>query len=272
MVNRHLGRILTILALTMLLTIPCSAQQTWGGNPMLDALSKKYVKSLNEFMHRFNADEIPDFLQTANPADQRKLCILALFDMEKAPSIDSPEAKRILRFDSTACAEGTRLAITDAGLLAELRCLYKYGKREVELGLFFQYEEIRNGYYGWRLAGVNGLADAGLVDTSLHCYLNPVNHELHFSELAQTLSVANGLFAGGHTVDALSYFAALTASGVLQFVSSSEQRYYLPQVPGWIMVVSCHPRLEGTSGWLIDDVIEIDDKLKPQYFDQLIGL
>lgn len=270
MVAKRFRRLLPALVVAVLSASPCVAQQTWGGNPVLDALAVRYVKSLNEFMHRFNADEVPDFLQAADPADRRKLCILALFDRDRIPAPDSPEAQRILWFDSAACASGTRLALSDDGLLAELRCRFRYGKREVELGLFFRYETIGDDYHCWALAGVNGLVEAGLVDTSLHGYINPVNHELHFSEFVQALPVVNGLFERGHGVDALSWFAALTASGALQFVGSTDQRYWLSQVPGWIMVVSCHPRMEGNSGWLIDDVMEVDDK--GQFFKQLMEL
>ena len=264
--SRHLCAIAAIVVLA----VPCCHAQTWGSTPTLDQLEQRYVKSLNEFMHRFNADEVPPYLQ-GDSATLRQKCILALFDLAQAPDLGSPKAQQMLRFDSIVCADNILLHIADSGLLTEAHCQFIYKKRTVELNLILRYELIRDGYYRWVLVGANGLAEAHLIDTSRYGYINPVNHELHLSELSHAFPTMNGHFSIQHKIDALSYLAGLAESGALQFDGCSDVVYWFTQVPGWVFSVSSHPRFDANSGWLIHDLQEMDDNTKTSFINKLKG-
>lgn len=263
-------RIILVFCLASMIAAPCFSQ-TWGSNPELNAFANYYVKSLNEFMHRFNADEIPNFIQEAGSDNVRQRCIMALFDLEQVPDGQSETAQRILRFDSIVCSNNIMLHITNPGLFAEARCLFKYKKKDVELNLVLVYENIRDDYYRWAMAGVNGLVEAGIIDTTAYGYINPVQHELHFSELSGAFPHMNGYFARSYDVDQLSFLAGLAESGSLQLVGCQTVTYWFTQVPGYVFTVSLHPRLKGNAGWLIHDLLEVNEEDKSRIIDYLLA-
>lgn len=256
--------------MAMMIAAPCFAQ-TWGSNPELNAFENYYVKSLNEFMHRFNAEEIPQFIQEEGVENMRQRCIIALFDLEQVPDGKSEAAKRIMKFDSIVCANKAMLHITDLGLYAEARCLFKYKKKDIELNLVLVYENIRDDYYRWAIAGVNGLVEAGLIDTTAYGYINPVQHELHFSELSSAFPRMNGYFSKEHYVDQLSFLSGLAESGALQLVGCQTVTYWFTQVPDYVFSVALHPRLKGNAGWLIHDLIETTEKDKSYIVNYLLS-
>ena len=264
-------RVVLALCLVSVIAAPCLAQ-TWGSNPELNALARYYVKSLNEFMHRFNADEIPEFLQEAGGEENiRQRCIIALFDLEQIPDGQSEAAQRILRFDSVVCANNILLQINTPGLYAEARCAFKYKKKELDLNLVLVYDHIRDNNYRWTIAGVNGLVESGLIDTAAYGYINPVQHELYFLELGKAFPHMNGFFSSGHDMDPLSFMAGLAESGVLQLEGCHAITYWFTQVPGYIFSVSLHSRLSTNTGWLIHDLLEVKDEDKSQIINYLLS-
>ena len=264
------ARLILAICLATVIAAPSFAQ-TWGSNPQLNEFANYYVKSLNEFMHRFNADEIPQFIQDEGGQNMRQRCIMALFDLEQVPDGQSEVAQRILKFDSIVCANNTMLHITDPGLYAEARCLFKYKKKDIELNLVLVHENIRDDFYRWAIAGVNGLVEAGIIDTAAYGYFNPVQHELHFSELSEAFPHMNGYFSRQHDIDQLSFLSGLAESGALQLVGCQTVTYWFTQVPGYVFSVSLHPRLKGNAGWLIHDLIEVKEQEKNQIIDYLIN-
>lgn len=254
-----------------LMVTPCQAQ-TWGSNPELDKLESYYVKSLNEFMHRFNAEEIPPFFRDDMKDGLRQRCILALFDLEQVSDLESERATLIQRFDSVVCATNSMLHINDTGMYVEALCLFKYKKRSVILNLVLKYENIRDDFYRWAIVGVNGMVKAGLIDTSLYGYINPVQHELHFLALTDAFPHINGYFSKDKKIDPLSYFAGLAESGVLHFEGCQSVTYFFTQVPGYVFSVLLHPRKGINSGWLIHDLIEIPDESKDMFINELFSL
>lgn len=263
-------RIILALNMAMMIAAP-SLAQTWGSNPELNAFANYYVKSLNEFMHRFNADEIPEFIQEQGGENMRQQCIIALFDLEQVPDGQSEAAQRILKFDSIVCATNTLLDIADPGLYVEAKCLFKYKKKDLELNIVLVHENIRDDYYRWAIAGVNGLVEAGIIDTTAYGYINPVQHELHFSELSSAFPHMNGYFSKHRNIDQLSFLAGLAESGTLQLVGCQTVTYWFTQVPGYVFPVSLHPRLKGNAGWLIHDLIETTDKDKSYIINYLLS-
>ena len=263
-------RVILAVFLASMIAVPCFSQ-TWGSNPELNALANYYVKSLNEFMHRFNAEEIPSFIEEAGgKKDVRQRCIMALFDLDQVPDGQSEAAQRILKFDSVVCANKTMLHITDPGLYAEARCSFKYKKKEIDLNLILVYDNIHDDYFRWAIAGVNGLVEAGLIDTAAYGYINPVQHELHFSELSRAFPHMNGYFAKSRDMDPLSFLAGLAESGVLLLEGCQSVTYWFTQVPGYVFSVSLHPRLKSNAGWLIHDLLEVKEDDKPKIIDYLI--
>ncbi len=263
-------RSILFLLLLVLVTTDCFAQ-VLDSHSELNALAGCYVKSLDEFMHRFNAEEIPSFVKKDSTEDIRYRCIVALFDFEQVGSNDLDRANRILEFAADVCESNTFLHITSPGLYAEAHCAFKYKKRDVNLNLVLSYESRHEDFYNWVIVGVNGMEEAELIDTVFRGRINPVNNELHFSELSSAFPHMGGFMSKSHEFDLLSYLAGLSESGNLQYKSCQSVTYYVTHVPGYVFTITQHPRRSMNSGWLIHDLIEIDDIEKDSFVKKLIG-
>lgn len=256
----------------LLLAAPiCGWAQSWGTNSELNALADNMVKSLNEFMHRFNADEVPPFIVDDGSGSLRRKCIIALFDLEQVPDGESEQAGRIMAFTNAALDNDIRLDITTPGLYAEARCRFKYRGREVEANLVLVYENYKEDYWCWTIAGANGLVEAGLIDTARTGYISPTSHALDFTELEKAFPATLRYRDRDHTVDQLTWLAAMSECGALHFEGCHEVAYYFTQVPGYVFTVSMHPRKSINTGWLIHDLIGIADNQKDSLINQLLG-
>lgn len=259
-----------ILTILLLVAAPCYSQ-TWGSNPELNAIESYYVKSLNEFIHRFNADEIPPFISAQGDSNIREKCVIALFNLEKIPNIDSPEVRSVLQFVSAVCDSNIFLNLNSSGLYAEAQCVFKYKKQEIVLNLVLVYENIRDDYFRWTLAGVNGLVESGLLDTLHDGYINPVQHELRFSELSSVFPQMSRYISKNQSINPLSFLSGLAGSGTLQLESCQSVTYYFTQIPGYVFSVALHPRLGMNAGWLIRDLYEVDNSVKQIFINKLLG-
>ncbi len=245
--------------------------QVLGKQSELNALAECYVKSFDEFIQRFNAEEIPAFVRTDSVEDVRYRCIVALFDLEQVNDTNSKEARRMLKFASNVCDNNTYLHITSPGIYAEAHCAFKYKKKDIDLNLILSFESRHDDYYNWVLRSANGVKEAGLVDTVFRGRINPVNNELHFSELSSAFPHMNSFVSKHHELDMLSYLAGMAESGMLLYESCQSITYYITQVPGYVFTVTQHSRRSMNSGYLIQDLIEIDDKDKDYYVYKLLG-
>ena len=259
------------MTLLLLLTVPATLRaQSWGSNPELNALANNMVKSLNEFMHRFNADEVPPFITDDGSGNLRRKCIVSLFDLEQVPNGESALADRITDFTATAIGNDIRLDITSPGLYAEARCRFSYKKKDIMLNLILVYENFKEDYWCWRIAGANGLEATGL-DTTRNGYISPVDHAMSFTELEKAFPNTSHFRSADSHMDQLSWLSALAQSGVLKFEGCEAVVYHFTQVPGYLFTVSMHPRKNINTGWLIHDLAETTDIGKQALINQLLG-
>lgn len=264
-------KVLLHLAL-LLATAPIPGwAQSWGTNPELNALADNMVKSLNEFMHRFNADEVPPFIVDDSSGNLRRKCVISLFDLHQVPEGESALGDRIMRFVDSVLENNIRLDITTPGIYAEARSLFKHKGKSLELNLVMVYDNYRDDYWRWTLAGANGLVEAGLVDTSRSGYISPTNHAVGFTELGKAFPKTTRYWSPARSVDQLSYISALSECGSLQFDGCQEIVYYFTQVPGYVFSVTMHPRQDINTGWLIHDLVELPNEQKRSFITQLLG-
>jgi len=265
-----IGRVLLLLTILVVNFGSCYAQAVYY-DTYLDGLSSAYVKSLDEFIQRFNAEEFHPDINTENKDNLRTRSILTLFDWQMFQLQDSCVKSQIISFADMVSKKDVRLDMEKEGLYAEACCLFSYKQQEIPINLVLVFENIRDDYYKWAVAGANGLMECKLLDTVCNGYMNPVQHEVHFSELSSACDALDKYISIERTVDQLSFVLGMLKTGGLVFEACNKVLFHFVQIPGFTFVVDKINRPDYNSGYLISKLVRTDDLKKQSYIEQLLG-
>lgn len=233
------------------------------------------VKSIDEFISRFNGAEThPEVVCDSN---QRRNNIIALFDYRMShDSLSADVFRRLVAgFVTKVMESGVTLKLTDADMWAEAQSSMTIGGKKKVVSLILKSETYKGNYVRWAIAGVRGLVDAGVIDTSKYYAISPVEHELHFMSL-------DGIINGNRTdimgyrskkahVDELSVFLSLVMTGKINFGMVEELTIHCLEVPGYVFTINEQGRKGTNSGWLISKLTKIDDGEKKKYITKLLN-
>lgn len=240
------------------------------GDTFLDVYAATYVKSIEEFMQRFNAEELHPDLDTTRNDNLRLRSILTLFDLQQFQVKDSTIAGQLVAFADTVCRKDVLLDL-EGGVYAEAFCSFLYNQKEIPINLVFVFEPIRDDIYRWALIGANGLKENKMLDNSRNGYINPTQHELRFTELSGASADLSRFLSVHKNVDQLSYLLGLLQSDLLSFVVCNKVKFHFVQVPGYVFVVDEVNRLGNNSGYLINTLVKTGSSGKMEYINQLLG-
>lgn len=245
------------------------AQLTVKGG-YLDVFAATYVKSLDEFIQRFNGDEFHPDLDTTRVDNLRMRSILSLVDRQQFEVQDSIVAQSLINFADTVCSNNIFVDL-QGGTYAEAECTFTYEEREHHINLIVEFEHLRDDYFRWALVGANGLIDAHLLDASAYGYLNPTQHEVRFTELTAINADNMGLIAFDKQIDQLSYLAGMLKTGQMKFLDCNRVRFHFMQVPNYVFEVEESNRPGNNSGYLIIAVHKVSREEKLAYINHLVG-
>lgn len=227
------------------------------------------VKTLNEFIHRFNAEEIPAVVPKSDSATMREMCVAALFDMDWIEQAENRQTA--LTFMEKVVKDTVMLDVHDTSIYAEAHCFFYRGKEEVPISIILRFEKVAADRYIWTIVGVNGLMEAGLIDTSFYGTLSPIQHELGFMRLNMAFPEMYGFTSANGRIDQLSYLMALSSAGKVRFGECNSITYHCFAVPGYLFVIEQKNRNTANSGWLITAVYATEESVKEQYLNILLG-
>lgn len=270
------GKRLTWFSLLMVFSLVFASNgfaQAIGGNLFLNKLNSAYVKSLDEFISRFNMEEFHPDIYYEEDENLRTRSLLTLFDWHRFQIEDSNVVKQMISFADTVCWNDIQLNLEDGGVYAEAQCMFEYNGQEIPLNLVLVFENIRDDYFKWAVAGANGLIENKLLDTVYDGYINPVQHELHFSDLSYACS--SGLtryVVADMRIDQLSFILGMMKTGWLKFVACNKVRFHFMQVPGFTFVVDKMNILDFNSGYLIVNLIKANEQEKRNYIKLTLGI
>ena len=240
----------------------------------LDAEFLASVKSVNEFMARFNGDERKP--SVVNEGDSRRNNILALFDfkIDFAGTSEDEYMAMVEDFIHQVDNWHGRLRLVDADAWAELPCQFAFNKKNLTLTLVMHMESMSEEEKRWTIAGVRGLREAGLYGEG-HSVISPVEHETHFMGLNDLFNLNKSLLPSlrpqSREIDELSMFLGLAMCGALQFRSTGELKVHFIDVPGYIFTIEEIGRQGNNSGWLITHLAKADVEQKEQFTLHLFG-
>ena len=263
-------RLITLLG-ALLLTCKSGLAQIIIKDTNLNDFASSYVMSVDEFIHRFNAESIHPQLDTTDFEPLRMRSILSLFDMQKFQVRDSLVAGELITFANAICDNDFKLDLGSGGVYAEANCLFKYNQQELSINLILVFERVRGDIYKWAIQGVNGLKESGLLDITRDGYINPTQHSVHFTELSSTDSDLSRYVSVFKEVDQLSFLLGMLKSRQISLISCSNVKFHFVQFPGYVFVVEEANRMGNNSGYLISSLISTDNMGKIEYINKLMG-
>lgn len=233
------------------------------------------VKSIDEFLARFNGDESKPGISSDS---LRRDNILHLFDFSMSHAdLNKDQFKaQIHDFINTSLNWNGRLSIMSKGTYAEAKCRVKYKKKPFFVTLLMQREKTQKGGQKWAVTKVKGLASLGVYNDK-RLTISPVDHETHFMSL-QDLFQANkqivpSMRSNEVEIDELSFFFGLCVANAIEFEVVDELVFHFTDLPDYSFVVEEKGRPGTNSGWLITKIKKHNSsKDKNAYINQLLGI
>jgi len=255
-----------VLFACLILAVQSVCAQTVLPDPTLAKDFAAQVKSIDEFMARFNGAETKPDVRTDSLS--RRDNILSLFDFSiKHEGVPFDEFKaQLTDFANTVCFWQSKLELKDSPAWAEVACSMAYNKKTYKITLLMQKESI---------AGVKGLKKAGVYNDKL-ATISPVDHEVHFMSLIDFFQankqLAPALRSKKKGIDEFSLFTGMMLAGGLKFVSVDDVKFHFLAVPNYVFTVEEIGRQGTNSGWLITRFQKLNDKEKEEYINNLLGI
>lgn len=238
----------------------------------LDREFAAQVKSIDEFIARFNGDEShPEISSDSIRRDN----IIALFDFQMShKGLDDIVFKyQILDFAKSALSWGNKLSISSGNAYAEAICSIKYSGKQYHITLLMTLDKTSDGNLKWAICGVKGMASLGIYNDK-RLTISPVEHETHFMSL-QDLFQANQQYvpsmrSNDKEIDEMSFFFGLCVAKVIEFIQVDELKFHFVSIPKYAFVVEEIGRPGNNSGWLITQITEFKNEADKQlYLDNL---
>jgi len=226
-------------------------------------------KQVNQFFRRFNGEEdergnrfYSGDKQFRN-ARLRKKYLGILFDENNAgitTSLKSEFSKHV-----TENPESTILDFHSANWFSEVQATFTYNGKDESVTLFMELEKDHLGYK-WAINKVQAyLFEPTFVrdTTRVGRFLHPMSHELDFMNFrkafANTDSVAQ--FATKRfQPDHLTLFLYELKKGTLKFKSVEQAKFHFFQIKGWYFQISEFNRPGYNTGWLISNLVKLNNQ------------
>ena len=228
----------------------------------------EHVKSIDEFMKRFNGEEAYPGLEKSNE-NFLNFNLFSLLDHQM-----KKEAKQsALDFVSAIMDSGVKLNYADSLWYAEAKCDITYKGKAKVVTLFLRPERIKENRFRWVFCGADGI-NGNLIDTNRKSAISPVEHEIHFMELQSVFKNDKqhvfGYRQNGYKIDQLSVFLTLMYAGQINFTSVSETKFHFFNIPNYRFVVEEIGRRGSNAGWLITSFEKLPQADKQKYINNLI--
>ena len=232
------------------------------------------VKSVDEFIQRFNGTEshpaVPDSV------DARMYNLVALFDrdMPRANEPDSVFERNIMDFIGYVVQNDVKIRLTDADMYAEVETEATVLDKDLELTLILQSQTYGDEQTRWAIVGAKGLVEAGLIDTITFYGISPVEHEIYFMGVGDIFGKTNNSRLMGYRgkstrVDELSVLLAWGMTDNVLISQTKRLTLHCLEVPGYVFTIETQNRKGNNAGWLISNFMRLKNKEK--YIDKLLG-
>ena len=265
--------ILITAVLLLLVLLPCTSEAQNIGDFQYDE-SELYAetKQVNQFFRRFNGEEDKHGERLyAKDRDfrtykLRKKYLPTLFNLEN--SILTDAAKEEFSEKVLNKHDPVYLDFHGGAWLCELKTIFTYNGVDEELTLLMVLQEeevgskwVIDGVYFKPFSDVLKQPDNSNFNDSK--FLHPLSHEVGFMNIFRVFNESDSLEYFGRrnfTPDYLSLFFYEIKEGRLEFKTVKDLKFHFFQIEGWYFELTYFNRDGYNSGWLISNLLEIDEK------------
>ena len=257
-------------SLFFMLVIPLVMTAQSLPDMMLEKNFLTQVKSIDEFIQRFNGNE-----SDATDSIGRIRDLIALFDyrMPKENVADSVFKQNVLDFVNCIEKHNTKIQLTDADMYAEVKSKATVLGKDIDLTLILQSQNYGNDRTRWAIIGAKGLADANIIDTVRFYGISPVEHEICFMGLGDIFETSNNSnligYRGKNTpVDELSVLLTLGMTDNVRISIVEKLTMHCLEIPEYVFTIDERSQ-SNNEGWRISGFTKLEDKKK--YINKLLG-
>ena len=212
------------------------------------------VKQLDEFMRRFNLQDVPSLFQNEDTLLQKAYSMTAVFDFQIVQS----RKDEVREFVATMLNNKVKLSYTDSNWVAVAHCNAIYKGKETTLTLKLATENVKDYIYNWVIIDASAdFLELKPQKQNPGLAISPVDNEVNFISLNHITNKEgrNILNYKGKQVqlDALSVFFALVNSEQLRIKNVQKLEYRFTIAPFYEFTVRNFLRDAMNSGWLKSD-------------------
>ncbi len=248
------------------------------------------VHSVDDFFDRFNfkrSTAFQNYLTKKFPEVRfsRESFVISLFNRANA-GIAPDKARDFVRF-VTDSLKPQFVNYTDKDWFADLYCKVSYKGKPQYLNLILKVVKAANGGYSWDIVSAKapfltfrptkldsliskhekGDVNSGDADSKLY-FLTPVSHGIDFLNIDNVfdnnLKINNYIYPGPLSFE-LRKLIYLTKKAELKFIQLEKINYHLLQIDGWILILDYFSRKDSNRGWLIDQLMKVNEEQKKAY-------
>ena len=233
------------------------------------------TKQINQFFRRFNGEEdvtgkrIYDTDDSFHSTKLRNKYLNILFDLS-SPLI-TKDAREVFILEVNSKKNPVFLDFHANNWFAEVSADFTYNRKPIHMILYFKLEKERLGYK-WVLSNVHTSAFNKYFkhvgdSISGENFLHPMSHELDFMTLRKMFASPDNIgyyLEKDYYPDQLALFLKEYQEGTLKFVSSNNVKFHFFQIPNWYFEVSYFNRYQNNSGWLISNMVRVNDQEKKE--------
>lgn len=216
------------------------------------------VRSMDEFINRFNGIEDAGSIEGDTCNSINRLIKLFDYEMERNNMTDDDLKSLITGFIDRVIAENLKLNITDSLLYAEAQSSVTFHGKNYKMKLVLQSEAISADEVRWAIIGIEGLKENGIIDTTRTTLISPVEHEMHFMSLPETLSynkdIVMGIVGNNVEIDELSVFLTMIMCGEICVNTVDKVIFHSFNIPGYHFIIHEKKGNGRNSGWLINSL------------------
>jgi ribosomal protein L31 len=230
------------------------------------------TKQVNQFFRRFNGEEDVNgkrfYEGDAGYRDlkMRKKYLGILFDNSGTVDQDVRDA---FVLEVTSKSAPFYLDFHGKDWFAEVNAVFTFRKERVNIIMYLRLEADKLGYK-WVISNIYFPAYEKyfphVTDTINATYfLHPMSHELDFMNIHKAFDNPENVdyyLEKDYRPDMLTLFIEGIKEGYLKFLSVSNVKFHFFQVPRWYFEVSYFNRNSMNSGWLISNMVRINDDEK----------
>ncbi len=248
------------------------------------------VKTIDDFFDRFNFRENTSFRNYINKEYPqlhytRKNFVPLLFNQKGVTIAEEDKNKFVTQVIDSINPKF--LSYSDTSWFAELSCSVTYLGKPKKMTLIMKVESEKNNMYSWTIVSAKAdflkfkatKADSVLLKNRDSCcvsakaksatyFLTPISHGIDFTNVDNVFlnkaHINDYIYKGPRTFE-LCKLISLAKQSKVKFGQIDDIAYYLFQVDGWIMKIDYFNRNDYNSGWLISQLIKVNNKEKDNY-------